>query len=428
MKKIIVVVLAIFLLRGLITAEPLVPEPQEEFQDYRLVYANLHTHTRFSDAKSDLPGVVATKIDRDLAAPDQVINANLKRFDGMALTDHAEHLSDWEWAQQAQFTREYSTDGKVLLRGFELTGTPEPENLLQKLPQYNPGWGHILVFDTERRVAARQEGDGNSPILPNESNFISPLTWMANEPGAVGIFAHPELYMTERGGIEQTFNGFKACPDDLPGAREKMVACELSSHGPEYTGLGDGKELRSSNEACYRELLRNKWRVGAVMSGDEHFPPYGNAETVAGLFVKDRTESGILEALRARRVFGTELPGAVIYLIVSAPKRGITWTMGQTIPLTADFEPDESFIVNAVALPPKGKVESISIVVVAPRLESDRIYTSPPLNGEADNLGDIPTVGEIRTQGVCCVYAKATFRLALGLRKDIISSPIWFEY
>jgi hypothetical protein len=319
----------------------------------------------------------------------------------VGLTDHGEHLTPGEWNEQAHFVSQYAQLGRTVLRGFEVTGTGEET----KHPGFQHGWGHLLVFNSSDYAGTRLAGNGElTQFLGSYAEFHA---WLRARPSALAIFAHPSLYM-----VEESFDGF--APPRTQQQITQVVACELSSHGPEYAGLGDGTTLRSSNEACYRALLRQGWQLGAIMTGDEHVPPYGDTTTIAGLYTQSFSETAVLEALRARRTFGTEEPSAHIRVV--ATTQSATALMGEQIAA------DDDTVIHAVCYGGSRSVKRFRIVCVATDPVHDRVIYSHELSEQTARFGTVLSREEVRSKSFRAVFVTA--RLSGG--KDIISSPIFF--
>lgn len=381
--------------------ERLVPDPDASFERFMLVYANLHSHTDYSDARSLDPS------DRfNPATPEHVVQANLDRNEVLALTDHGEHLSSDEWVRQGELATQRYTSNRVLLRGFELTGTEEPPSLDAKInTKLIPGWGHLIILSSTEYCGTKRIGNGNPPVLIR--SYQEALDWLGANEQALGIFAHPDLYSVN------SFNGYGPPPNAR--AVDQMVGCELATHGIIERTLGNGKDLASSNEACFRRLLANGWKLGAVMSGDEHTPIFGDAPTVTGLYVDQATSRGVVEALRYRRIFATTDRRASIKLIAQADHVAL---MGETLKLG-----QEDVLFHAVC-ESSASVSSIRLEFVAQypagagfRLSSQSLHTHKA------NFGTVKPSDFLRSQSIVAVYAAA--HLVNG--GELVSSPVFLS-
>lgn len=393
-NNIVSLLLLFFLFLNRASAQELVPNIDQVFEGFSSYTFNDHAHTNCSDG--------------ELAPLEEVVEANLSTTAQiLALTDHSEQLSRADWQIQGNLSRQRWN----LLRGFELTGT-EIDNFTKLFQPYNtPGWGHVLVYRTNVTTASRISDDGEPPSL--SESYDEALAWLENHPQALAVFAHPSLYRTET-----SFGGFKKPPSDR--LIRQFFGCELSAHGfPEsYVGLGDVRDgLRSSNEACLRELLRKGWRVAPTMGGDQHRPPYGNVTTLTGLWLKEPISSSlsVYEAMEARRCFATEDPRARIKFIAFQGDKVVM--MGQGL----------SPATGPVMV--KCKVEGVAVIRITLvgisqiGLDFDFETVSQDLENERQFFGDDISLNLLRNARIVCIYAKA--ELANG--KHIVSAPIWLQ-
>jgi len=385
-------------------AQPLVaPNPKNCYAKYTVKYFNGHSHSVDSDGP---------------ATPQRVIEQNLKTLDAIALTDHGRSITQEEWLNQEQLCKSFS--GKIAIRGFELTGTPEyrkPDGSFTINPAQTAGWGHIVVLNTSQFAGVGQ-GDGE-PLTTLET-YNDALQWLATQKDALGIFAHPELYMTET-----SFDGYAPPPPDIRNLIiPRMVGCELNSAGLIENGLVNDDEpfeLRSSNEACFRALLRSGWRLCAMMGGDQHTAPVGNIQTVTGCYVENELAGeSLIDSLQARKTFATEVPGSSIYMIAFdnfAPKPKL---VGESIHLVSNK-------LNCAVEVDGGpaKLEEVTFVLVAKNKANDQ-----EISTKVDSL---PRWGielerkELKEKQILCVYAKATLKKGMS-KKHIVASPIWVKF
>ncbi|MEO0114389.1 MAG: CehA/McbA family metallohydrolase [candidate division WOR-3 bacterium] len=120
---------------------------------YNLYYANLHSHTRYSDGRGTPAHAFAYA--RDTA-----------RIHILAITDHGEMLDSFEWADTKRQADLATIPGVFLgLVGFEWTSWT---------------YGHINVFNTPDYT--------NRDSTPTVDSLYR---WIANQPGAIGQFNHP---------------------------------------------------------------------------------------------------------------------------------------------------------------------------------------------------------------------------------------------
>ncbi len=402
MRKALCALLLCVVAVSLHAADPLsAPNPDTAFADCTAIYLNTHTHTSLSDATG--PG----------SEPGDVVAANQKTLDGLVLTDHGEHLTEEEWAGERLLATRSTQGGKLCLRGFEVTGTDDLTQFTAKNPAYQHGWGHLIVLNTDTFCGRKRFGNGNPPTFVR--TYWEFLDWLGAQAGGMAVFAHPSLYMEE-----ESFGGFAAPRNQRD--IDHIVGCELYSHGLDLgdKGLGNGRELRSSNEACFRELLRKGWRVSPYNGGDRHLLPFGGVPTVTGCYVTNRSPSAVIEAMAARRTFATEQPGASIRFVASHGDRSVR--MGETLAVsTANTADDVCF--HAACVWPQGTVRTISLVFVGKSTVADFEQTSHRLQGASEHWGMLVSYKDWQARPVVCVYAKAL----LGNGKHAVSAPIWFS-
>ncbi len=378
----------------LLHAQSLAPNLGELYARYQVAYANTHAHSVHSDAVSALPS--------------GVLGANLNRFDVAFLTDHGEQLSQAEWGEQARIAAQLSQNGKVALRGFEWTDPLERRTADGRWtpdPAYINSRGHVVVLRTDDYcgVAAK---DGGEPYETGQS-FLGLLRWIAERPQAMGIFAHPSLYP-----VETSFDGFRGPVPQLPTLVDQFVGCELAR-------IGDGLELRSCDEAGFRELLRKGWRVAPVIGGDEHHPPYGTAAGGTGLYLTERSARGVYEALWHRRCFATEDLGSCIKLGAWSGT-GAPVVMGRTLGVSGDLG------IYAEVETEK-KLKRITFVFVSKK-GADLLLGSDQLSGQP-RFGEIVALAELARREIVCAYARAELSTSLGgLVRHVVSAPVWLTY
>lgn len=122
---------------------------------YALYYANLHSHTSYSDGQSIPRHAFAYA--RDTA-----------RIDVLAVTDHGEHLVSSEWEDIKEQADSATIPGRFLgLAGFEWT---------------SPIYGHLNIFNTDDYT--------NSNLNPTMDLIYN---WMINRDNAIGQFNHPAV-------------------------------------------------------------------------------------------------------------------------------------------------------------------------------------------------------------------------------------------
>jgi hypothetical protein len=234
-----------------------------------LAHADLHNHTRLSDGAGD---------------PRLAFGAmRAAGLDVAALTDHSRWASvfldlrkapGWTgidgraWRQTIALAEAANADGEfVALHGFEWS---------------HAAFGHMNVWDSERFTDPLR-------TVPTMGRF---WRWLerSGSDGLVG-FNHPGT-----GRLRYR-----------PALAQRLVSLELFNKLEDYLLKGTDRGRQSPLNQC----LNAGWRVGLLGVTDEHGPDWGRPEGKgrAGLWVRELTRAGVLEALAARRFFASRIKG-----------------------------------------------------------------------------------------------------------------------
>lgn len=301
------------------------------FPGTRLIHADLHNHTLFSDGAGE--------------AADAFASMRAAGVDAAALTDHAtvskalgdiegpcsdgacgglEGIDETRWAASEQLAEDGDVDHSfTAIRGFEWS---------------SPTLGHVNVWFSQDWVdplstAGNTTGAGLAQYLhdvpglgPQISSAVDaavralPSTglgmrgfydWLDREPflaaGAAGAllsggsdgiagFNHP--------GREPGRFGHFAYDARLA---ERIVSLEVFNRGEDY--LFEGLDAGQGSPVV--ECLDAGWRVGLLGVSDEHGTDWGypDGKGRTGLYVRELTRAGVREAMVARRFFSTRLRG-----------------------------------------------------------------------------------------------------------------------
>jgi hypothetical protein len=239
-----------------------------------LAHADLHNHTWLSDGAGDPRLAFASMRDAGL--------------DVAALTDHSRWASafldlvkapGWTgidrraWRRAIDLAKAANADGTfVALHGFEWS---------------HAAYGHMNVWNSQ---------DFTDPLrtVPTMGRF---WRWLerAGHDGLV-TFNHP-------GTGRLRFAGFGY----RPSLAERLVGLELFNKLDDYLLKGTDHGQPSPLNQC----LNAGWRVGLLGVTDEHGPDWGRPEGKgrAGLWVRELTRAGVLEALATRRFFASRIKG-----------------------------------------------------------------------------------------------------------------------
>jgi hypothetical protein len=239
-----------------------------------LAHADLHNHTWLSDGAGD-----------PRLAFGSMRTAGL---DVAALTDHSRWASvfldlrkapGWTgidgraWRQTIALAQAANADGEfVALHGFEWS---------------HAAYGHMNVWDSERFTDPLRSA-------PTMSRF---WRWLERS-GSDGLagFNHP-------GTGRLRFAGFGY----RPAMAQRLVSLELFNKLEDYLL----KDTDRGGQSPLNQCLNAGWRVGLLGVTDEHGPDWGQPEGKgrAGLWVRELTRAGVLEALAARRFFASRVKG-----------------------------------------------------------------------------------------------------------------------
>ena len=244
------------------------------FPGWWLAHADLHNHTRLSDGAGD----------PRLAFP----SMRAAGLDVAALTDHSRWASlfldlakapGWTgidprgWRQTIALAEAANADGEfVALHGFEWS---------------HAAYGHMNVWDSERFTDPLR-------TVPTMGRF---WRWLERrgQDGLAG-FNHPGTGRLRFGGF-----GYR------PAMAQRLVSLELFNKLEDYLLKDTDRGLESPLNQC----LNAGWRVGLLGVTDEHGPDWGHPDGKgrAGLWLRELTRAGVLEALAARRFFASRVKG-----------------------------------------------------------------------------------------------------------------------
>jgi hypothetical protein len=239
-----------------------------------LAHADLHNHTRLSDGAGDPALAFGSMREAGL--------------DVAALTDHSRWASafldlrkapGWTgidargWRQTIALAEAANADGEfVALHGFEWS---------------HAAYGHMNVWNSR----------GFTDPLRTAPTMGRFWRWLEHS-GTDGLagFNHP-------GTGRLRFAGFGY----RPAMAQRLVSLELFNKLDEYLFKDTDRGGRSPLCQC----LDAGWRVGLLGVTDEHGPDWGHPEGKgrAGLWLRELTRAGVLEALAARRFFASRVKG-----------------------------------------------------------------------------------------------------------------------
>jgi hypothetical protein len=239
-----------------------------------LVHADLHNHTWLSDGAGD-PALAFASM-------------RAAGLDVAAITDHSRWASaflglvgapGWTgidsraWGRTASLADKANLDGEfVAMRGFEWSDAM---------------FGHMNVWGSRRFTDPLR-------TFPTMGRFWRWLERRGGD-GLVG-FNHP-------GTGRLRFAGFRY----RPAMAERLVSLEIFNKTDDYLFKDTDRGKVSPLSQC----LDAGWRVGLLGVTDEHGADWGCPEGKgrAGLYVRDQSRQGVLEALAGRRFFASRVKG-----------------------------------------------------------------------------------------------------------------------
>ncbi len=386
-----------------------------------------------------------------------------KRQDFLIYTGHGEQRTaegDRRFRKEAE---RLQILGKLVGVSEEWTGTTETgswkvwelEEFRKKNPGYAKSQGHVLIYGGKTRIGQmRLRGGVPDELAPFFSDLLELLPRLRDLP--IGVFAHPSLYK-----IEETFDRDGQAPGyDPPRSPQEiavMKGCELVSHSPFDThrssGLGDGVSLRSSNEACYRRLLRGGWRLSPYMGTDWHLPGY-KAGPWTCVWARERTIDSVYDAMEERLTCGTEAEGVSIAFMGQliegfGTSYGPPTVMGQRLLIPNPRIEVSQVHLRATVRDRNGlsmkhkRLQQVRYVLVCTEPQYDQIITLkrtaqhvPDHNPDEDHFVWHPHRGYpgmarpdfIKPGEVVAVYTVADLVTAAGKRQQLISAPLFVEH
>ncbi|MEA3400307.1 MAG: DUF3604 domain-containing protein [Armatimonadota bacterium] len=225
-------------------------------EQYQLLFGDPHTHTALSeDAEGDLVEMIAYARDR-------------AQIDFVAITDndyiYGGRLSDAGWRQTMAEGRTWSEDGRfIVIPAYEWT---------------QPKWGpcrpqhRSILFERydEPMLRWADAGIGGADV---DDEFEALLSWIESTTGIMNT-QHARFLLS-----------------DSDREANMEVIC------------GWGDYINTSE--CFVEHLNRGFEVGFVGTSDGHRRTPGLGGGLTGLWVRDFTLPGIIEALRSRRCYAT---------------------------------------------------------------------------------------------------------------------------
>jgi hypothetical protein len=345
---------------------------------YNFYYGNLHAHSAYSDGNQD-----SVASGRATPLQDYQFAAASQHFDFLGISEHNHsqagmHLRDFArgGAQATQAT----TPGFVALHGTEWGVIS--------------GGGHMLLYGINQLYGWES---GNYDVFVARNDYRALMRQINKVPGAFALFAHPQ-------------NGDYG---DLAGAAvfnatadSALVGTPLRS-GPATSASTLYDQTGTSYESTYRKMLGKGYHVGMSLDHDNHKTTFGR--TTAGrtvVLAPELTEAALLQALRARRFYGSDDWNAQVTLTVNGqPMGSIVQEPGQAaVSVTyADVDNERASSIVLMRGVPGSGANAVNVATAASGA-SVLSYTDQAASGAA--------------------YYYAVIVQADGDR--IVTSPVWY--
>lgn len=270
MSKKLTLLLRILLIAGTVRAQTA--------PTYQFYYGNLHAHSGFSDGNQD-----STTTGKRTPLQDYQFAAASLHFDFLGISEHNHlqagmHLPDYARGR-AQATRA-TTATFVALHGTEWGVIS--------------GGGHLLVYGVNQLFGWEP---GNYDVYVPRNDYQALVRQINRVPGGLALFAHPQ---------SGDYGNLLGNTAFSPSADSALVGVPMRS-GPATSLTTSYTDAGTSYESVYRAALAKGYHVGISLDHDNHKTTFGR--TTHGRLVvlaPVLTEAALLQALRARRFYGSD--------------------------------------------------------------------------------------------------------------------------
>jgi hypothetical protein len=283
--------------------------------DLRLLFADLHNHSLYSDGRGNPEDAFRQLRDAglDVAALTDHASIPLDQLDGLSLDDYPDEqalaigrlaprsIDDVAWKRTTEIANAHDVPGEfTALCGFEWT---------------EPWLGHINVWFADEFLPVTTPGrlDGLHDFLAGpQPEALFGYNHPGREPGRLGEFEIPAQH---------------------PELTHRMVALEAFNRTQDFLFEGYDQGLRSPIAGC----LDAGWRPSLIGCSDEHGRSYGLiGKGRTGLWAPEHTRQGVQEALRSRRSYATREVGLHLDAALDDVPMGSALRTGRTALLAVD--------------------------------------------------------------------------------------------
>ncbi|MBH8567329.1 T9SS type A sorting domain-containing protein [Microvirga sp. STS02] len=345
---------------------------------YNFYYGNLHAHSAYSDGNQD----AATSGSSTPLQDYQFASASL-HFDFLGLSEHNHAQAGMNlpnYALGRTQATQATTATFVALHGTEWGVIS--------------GGGHMLVYGVHKLYGWET---GNYDEFVAKNDYQSLMRKINNVPGAFALFAHPQ---------SGDYGNLAGSAAFSPRADSALVGVPLRS-GPATSSSTLYNAVGTSYESTYRTMLAKGYHVGMSLDHDNHNTTFGR--TTHGRLVvlaPSLSEANLLQALRARRFYGSDDWNAQVTLTLAGQPMGTIARGPAAAALAVSYADADNEAVASITLlrgvPGSGTL-AVSVASAAAGATA-LSYTDPTPTGTA--------------------YYYAVIVQADGDR--IVTSPIWY--
>lgn len=375
------------------------PEITLNGQRLGVYYGDLHHHTEFSRD----PGLFNDDGDSNYR-----YWRDIRKLDFTGLTDHVEHLSDYDWYRMRRTAAFYNNgDQFAAFVGFEWTSEFYRNGNFQ--------WGHHnVIYRTDgpevHYYSASLPGSNTPALLTNHlSEDIAQAAQQGIKAGAIMIPHDPNRWV-------QPLNWSWYNPRWL---RLIELVQSRGSHemlgGPQHFPLVNDLNLVIGHSV--QDGLAHNFQWGFIGSGD-HF-----GRPIAGVYAPSGERGAIFDAMFARRTFATTGAHMVVSFSVNGHFMGTAWKGNET--------------EHTVDVYARGTQPIMEVVIWK---DNRIIYRwSPPGNGVEPSEGAYPSSLTFKPQrefrlhfkDPSAPYFRENWWYVRVIQQDgeiAWSSPVWFVY
>jgi hypothetical protein len=282
--------------------------------EYTLIFGDLHEHTNISRC---WPGGEDGTCDDDYR-----YGRDIEGFDFVALTDHGLDLYEMKWRETRRAAQFYNDPPHfVALSAYEWTKTKWRDGVF-------PGNGHRNVVFARDEDAAKFVSPGGTVYNAFHPDSDTPVKlWkLLREKGITGAVTIPHHSADRDHPTDWNFHD--------PGY-QTVVEMFQARQSQEYEGCPrQAPSVTRYKGAFVQDALARGYRLGFIASGDHCAMGVG----LAALYVKEVSRKGILEALRARRCYGTTGDKIFLDFRVNGHCMGTEFTVDGNPRITATIE------------------------------------------------------------------------------------------